>query len=28
VKGVDNAEITMIRTYAAHERIAVKRGGG
>jgi len=28
VKRVDNAEITMIRTYAAHERIAVKRGGG
>ena len=27
VKRVDNAEITMIRTYAAHERIAVKRAG-
>jgi hypothetical protein len=27
VKRVDNAETTMIRTYAAHERIAVKRGG-
>lgn len=25
VKRVDNAEITMIRTYAAHERIAVRR---
>jgi len=26
VKRVDNAEVTMIRTYAAHERIAVRRG--
>ena len=25
VKRVDNAEVTMIRTYAAHERISVKR---
>ena len=25
VKCVDNAEVTMIRTYAAHERISVKR---
>ena len=23
---VDNAEVTMIRSYAAHERISVKRG--
>jgi hypothetical protein len=27
VKRVDQAEVTMIRTWAAHERIAVKRGG-
>jgi hypothetical protein len=27
VKRVDNAEVTMIRTYAAHERISVKRAG-
>jgi hypothetical protein len=26
VRRVDNAEVTMIRTYAAHERISVKRG--
>ena len=26
VKRVDNAEVTMIRTYAAHERVSVKRG--
>jgi hypothetical protein len=25
VRRVDNAEVTMIRTYAAHERIGVKR---
>ena len=25
VKRVDNAEVTMIRTHAAHERISVKR---
>jgi len=25
VRRVDNAEVTMIRTYAAHERISVKR---
>jgi hypothetical protein len=25
VRRVDNAEVTTIRTYAAHERIAVKR---
>jgi hypothetical protein len=25
VKRVDNAEVTMIRTYAGHERISVKR---
>jgi len=27
VKRVDNAEVTMIRTYAAHERISVKQSG-
>jgi hypothetical protein len=27
VRRVDNAEVTMIRTYAAHERISVKRVG-
>ena len=27
VKRVDSAEATMIRTYAAHERISVKRAG-
>jgi hypothetical protein len=27
VKRVDNPDITMIRTYAPHERIAVKRRG-
>jgi len=27
VKRVENAEVTMIRTYAAHERISVKRAG-
>lgn len=27
VKRVDNAEVTMIRTYAAHERIAVRKEG-
>ena len=27
VKRVDNPEVTMIRTYAAHERIAVRREG-
>lgn len=27
VKRVDNAEVTMIRTYAAHERIEVRREG-
>ena len=26
VRRVDNAEVTMIRTYAAHERVSVKRG--
>lgn len=26
VKRVDEAEVTMIRTWAAHERISVKRG--
>jgi hypothetical protein len=26
VKRVDNAAVTMIRTWAAHERVAVKRG--
>ena len=26
VRRVDNAEVTMIRTHAAHERIKVKRG--
>lgn len=26
VKRVDNAEVTMIRTWAAHERVAVRRG--
>ena len=25
VKRVDNAEVTMIRTWSAHERVAVKR---
>jgi hypothetical protein len=25
VKRVDNAEVTMIRTYAAHERVAIRR---
>jgi len=25
VRRVDNAEVTMIRTWAAHERISVKR---
>jgi len=25
VRRVDNAEITMIRTWAAHERVSVKR---
>jgi hypothetical protein len=25
VRRVDNAEVTMIRTYAAHERVSVKR---
>jgi len=25
VRRVDNAEVTMMRTYAAHERISVKR---
>jgi hypothetical protein len=25
VRRVDNAEVTMIRTYTAHERIAVRR---
>jgi hypothetical protein len=25
VRRVDNAEVTMIRTYAAHERISVQR---
>ena len=25
VKRVDNAEVTMIRTYAAHEHVTVKR---
>ena len=25
VKRIDNAEVTMIRTHAAHERITVKR---
>jgi hypothetical protein len=25
VRRVDNAEVAMIRTYAAHERISVKR---
>ena len=28
VRRVDNAEVTMIRTYAAHERISVKRAEG
>jgi len=28
VRRVDNAEVTMIRTYAAHERISVKRSRG
>jgi hypothetical protein len=27
VKRIDNAEVTMIRTWGAHERIVVKRGG-
>jgi len=27
VRRVDNAEITMIRTWAAHERISVQRSG-
>jgi hypothetical protein len=27
VKRVDQAEVTMIRTWGAHERIAVRRGG-
>jgi hypothetical protein len=26
VRRVDNAEVAMIRTYAAHERVSVKRG--
>jgi hypothetical protein len=26
VRRVDNAEVTMIRTYGAHERVAVRRG--
>ena len=26
VRRVDNVEVTMIRTYAAHERISVNRG--
>jgi hypothetical protein len=25
VRRVDNAEVTMIRTYAAHERVVVKK---
>ena len=25
VRRVENAEVTMIRTYAAHERVSVKR---
>jgi hypothetical protein len=28
VRRVDNAEVTMIRTYAAHERISVKPAEG
>jgi hypothetical protein len=28
VKRVDNAEVTMIRSWSAHERIAVKRDPG
>jgi hypothetical protein len=27
VKRAENAEITMIRSWGAHERIVVKRGG-
>jgi hypothetical protein len=27
VRRVDNAEVTMIRTWSAHERLIVKRGG-
>jgi hypothetical protein len=27
VRQIENADVTMIRTYAAHERISVKRDG-